>query len=67
MNILFISDIVGDPGRRAVKQHLAALQHQLVEKIRSEIQVKPKVDLVAPGSLPVAEGKARRVIDKRSL
>ena len=28
MNILFISDIVGDPGRRAVKQHLAALRRE---------------------------------------
>ncbi|MGD1086432.1 MAG: hypothetical protein ABSA47_16975 [Verrucomicrobiota bacterium] len=25
------------------------------------------MDLVAAGSLPVAEGKAKRVIDKRSL
>jgi phenylacetate-CoA ligase len=48
-------------------EHLAALQHQLVEKLKAEIWVKPKVDLVPPGSLPVAEGKAKRVIDKRSL
>jgi phenylacetate-CoA ligase len=39
----------------------------LVEKLKAEIWVKPKVDLVPPGSLPVAEGKAKRVIDKRSL
>ena len=48
-------------------EHLAALQHQLAEKLRAEIWIKPKVDLVPPGSLPVAEGKAKRVIDKRSL
>ena len=48
-------------------EHLAALQQQLVEKLRAEIWVKPKVELVPPGSLPVAEGKAKRVIDKRSL
>lgn len=48
-------------------EHLAALQAQLVEKLRAETQVKPKVELVAPGSLPVLEGKAKRVIDKRSL
>jgi phenylacetate-CoA ligase len=48
-------------------EHLAALQHQLVDKLKAEIWVKPKVDLVPPGSLPVAEGKAKRVIDKRSL
>lgn len=48
-------------------EHLAALQHQLAEKLKAEIWVKPKVDLVPPGSLPVAEGKAKRVVDKRSL
>jgi len=48
-------------------QHLAALQNGLVEKLRGEILVRPKVELVAPGSLPVAEGKAKRVIDKRCL
>ncbi len=48
-------------------EHLAALQNQLVEKLRAEIFVRPKVDLVPPGSLPVTEGKAKRVIDKRSL
>lgn len=48
-------------------EHLASLQTQLVEKLRAELQVKPKVELVAPGSLPVTEGKAKRVIDNRSL
>ena len=47
--------------------HLEELQHQIEEKLRAEIWVRPKVDLVASGSLPVAEGKAKRVIDKRSL
>lgn len=47
--------------------HLAELQHQIEEKLRAEIWLRPKVDLVASGSLPVAEGKAKRVIDKRSL
>jgi phenylacetate-CoA ligase len=46
---------------------LAALQNQLVEKIKAETWVKPKVELVPAGSLPVAEGKAKRVLDKRSL
>ncbi len=48
-------------------EHLTALQAQLVEKLRAETFVKPKVELLAPGSLPVAEGKAKRVIDKRSI
>jgi len=48
-------------------EHLAALEHQLVEKLRAELWVKPKVELVAAGALPVAEGKAKRVIDNRSI
>ena len=48
-------------------EHVAALQHQMVEKLKAETWVRPKVDLVPAGSLPVAEGKAKRVIDKRSL
>jgi phenylacetate-CoA ligase len=48
-------------------EHLAALQHTLTERLRSEIWVKPRVDLVAAGSLPVAEGKAKRVIDCRNI
>lgn len=48
-------------------EHLAALQHQMVEKLKAETWVKPKVELLPAGALPVAEGKAKRVIDKRSL
>ncbi len=48
-------------------ENLKALQNQLQEKLKAELWVRPKVDLVPPGSLPVAEGKAKRVIDKRSL
>jgi phenylacetate-CoA ligase len=48
-------------------EHLAALQHRLVEKLKAEIWIKPRVELVPAGSLPAAEGKAKRVIDKRSL
>ena len=48
-------------------EHLTELQKQLTERIRAEILVRPKLDLVPPGSLPVAEGKAKRVIDRRSI
>ncbi len=47
--------------------HLTELQNEVAEKLRAELWVRPKVDLVASGSLPVTEGKAKRVIDKRSL
>jgi phenylacetate-CoA ligase len=48
-------------------EHLVDLQKQLTEKIRAEILVRPRLDLVPPGSLPVAEGKAKRVMDRRSI
>ena len=48
-------------------EHLVNLQNDITEKLRSEILVKPKVELLEPGTLPVTEGKATRVIDKRTL
>jgi phenylacetate-CoA ligase len=48
-------------------EHVSALQEQLAERLRAELWVRPKVELMPAGSLPAAEGKARRVIDKRSL
>jgi phenylacetate-CoA ligase (EC 6.2.1.30) len=48
-------------------ERLLALKQELEDQIRAEIQVRPKVELLEPGSLPVSEGKAKRVIDKRTL
>lgn len=48
-------------------ENLVRLEERVVEKLRAETLVKPTVELVAPGSLPVAEGKARRVFDQRVL
>jgi phenylacetate-CoA ligase len=48
-------------------EHLVHLQNEIANRLRSEIFIKPKVELVPPGTLPVSEGKAQRVIDKRSL
>jgi len=48
-------------------EHLVTLQGQIAEKLRAEILVKPRVELVPPATLPVNEGKARRVIDNRKL
>jgi phenylacetate-CoA ligase len=47
--------------------HLVSLQNRIVEKMRAEIMVRPRIELVAPGTLPVSEGKAKRVIDQRVL
>lgn len=48
-------------------EHLVNLKNEITEKLRSEILVKPKVELLEPGTLPVSEGKSTRVIDKRTL
>ncbi len=48
-------------------EHLLGLQSKITEKIRAEILVKPKVELLEPGTLPVSEGKAKRVIDNRTM
>ena len=47
--------------------HLMKFQNQLVEKLRAEILVKPVIQLLPPGSLPVSEGKTKRVIDERIM
>ncbi|MDR2799979.1 MAG: phenylacetate--CoA ligase [Desulfovibrio sp.] len=44
---------------------LTALQKKIANRLRDEILVTPKVDLVQQNSLPRAEGKARRVEDRR--
>ncbi len=46
-------------------QQLEALRQRIVEELRSDILITPKVDLVEPDSLPKSEGKAVRVIDNR--
>ena len=46
---------------------LEKLHHRIVREMRDEILITPEVDLCAPGSIPVAEGKAVRVIDNRIL
>jgi len=48
-------------------EHLVHLQAEIADRLRTEILTRPKVELVPPGTLPVSEGKAKRVIDNRSL
>jgi phenylacetate-CoA ligase len=48
-------------------EHLVKLQSQIAERLRAEILVKPRVELVQPATLPVTEGKAKRVIDNRKM
>jgi len=44
---------------------LDRLQRHITRLIRDEVLVRPLLKLVEPGSIPKAEGKAVRVIDKR--
>jgi len=48
-------------------QDLALLKGEIEGKLRDEILVRPGIELSEPGTLPVSEGKARRVIDVRKL
>ncbi len=48
-------------------EKLLLLKSKITEKLKSEILVTPQVELLEPGTLPVSEGKAQRVIDKRTL
>jgi len=45
--------------------HLERLQRRIVEELKSDILITPKVELVEPNTLPKGEGKAQRVIDNR--
>ena len=44
---------------------LRELQQRIARRLQSEILVTPKVELVQSNSLPVSEGKAKRVLDLR--
>jgi len=46
-------------------KQLEILRRRIVEELKSDILITPKVDLVEPDSLPKSEGKAVRVIDNR--
>jgi len=46
-------------------KQLERLRHRIVDDLKSDILITPKVSLVEPGTLPQSEGKAVRVIDNR--
>lgn len=55
------SDLLKKDSHSALKD----LQKQITDTLRGEILITPKVELVAPESLPQSDGKAVRVIDNR--
>ena len=48
-------------------QRLLALEKDIKHRLKDEILLTPHVKLVPKGTLPVSEGKAVRVIDKRKV
>ncbi|MBN2654521.1 MAG: phenylacetate--CoA ligase [Nitrospirae bacterium] len=48
-------------------EHIVTLRNEITERLKNEILVKPVVELLEPGTLPVSEGKAVRVIDTRTM
>ncbi|MGQ9474920.1 MAG: phenylacetate--CoA ligase family protein [Actinomycetota bacterium] len=57
-------EVAGDLWHGEVKE-LNQLRRRIMEELRQEILVTPKVELMEPGSLPAGEGKAVRVVDMR--
>ncbi len=47
-------------------KYLADLRRRLTEALKSELLITPVVELVEPHTLPVSEGKAVRIVDKRT-
>jgi phenylacetate-CoA ligase len=47
-------------------KYLKQLQKRITEALKSELLVTPTVELVEPNTLPRSDGKAQRVVDKRS-
>ena len=48
-------------------QRLLNLEKNIKRALKDEILLTPHVKLVAKGTLPVSEGKAVRVVDKRKV
>jgi phenylacetate-CoA ligase len=44
---------------------LENLRKRIIDELKADILITPRVNLVEPGSLPSSEGKAVRVIDNR--
>ncbi|MCA1906211.1 MAG: AMP-binding protein, partial [Desulfarculus sp.] len=56
---------VTDKARTMGAEEMARLRKRIAAALKAELLVSAQVDLVAPGSLPRAEGKAQRLQDER--
>ncbi|MDD3717658.1 MAG: phenylacetate--CoA ligase [Actinomycetota bacterium] len=57
-------EVAGELWHGEVRE-LNRLRSRIMEELRQEVLVTPRVELVEPGSLPAGEGKAVRVLDER--
>jgi len=48
-------------------RHLHRVRDTIVRDLRSELLITPVVELVEPNSLPKSEGKAVRLLDRRTV
>jgi len=59
---------VGDDILKGDPEKAKDLRARLVDALQSEVLVRPEIQFMSKGSIPVTEvGKAKRVIDKRTL
>lgn len=66
MDKLRIKIEVNNETFKGTLKDLEKLQNRLVNELKQELDVTPVVQFVEAGSLPVTEGKAKRVIDLRA-
>jgi len=48
-------------------EYVQDLKNRICEALRGDLGLRPKVEILEPGTLPVSEGKAERVVDQRTL
>jgi phenylacetate-CoA ligase len=48
-------------------EYVQDLKNRICEALRGDLALRPKVEILEPGTLPVSEGKAKRVVDQRTL
>ena len=59
---------VGDDILKGDPEKAKGLRARIVDALQSEVLVRPEIQFMSKGSIPVTEvGKAKRVIDKRTL
>ena len=46
-------------------EQMDGIRRKVIDALKTELGVNPRVELVAPNSLPAQEGKAKRVFDLR--